>query len=84
MIGISVQETSVDDVRAYADRYSLPYTIAADLNADIFHRYKVFGLPTQFFIGPDGKILHVETQGHTTDAGEFLAKKLEELGVKKK
>jgi peroxiredoxin Q/BCP len=37
-----------------------------------------------FFIGPDGKILHVETMGHTTDAGEFLAKKLEELGVKKK
>jgi peroxiredoxin Q/BCP len=37
-----------------------------------------------FFIGPDGKILHVETTGHTADAGTFLASKLDELGVKKK
>jgi len=37
-----------------------------------------------FFIGPDGKILHVETKGHTTDAGDFMVQKLTELGVKKK
>ena len=37
-----------------------------------------------FFIGPDGKILHIETATHTRDAGEFLAAKLEELKVKKK
>lgn len=37
-----------------------------------------------FFIGPDGKILHIETANHTADAGTFLAAKLEELKVKKK
>lgn len=37
-----------------------------------------------FFIGPDGKILHIEKVGHTADAGEYLAKTLAELGVKKK
>jgi peroxiredoxin len=37
-----------------------------------------------FFIGPDGKIVHIETASHTADAGEYLAKKLEELKVKKK
>jgi peroxiredoxin Q/BCP len=37
-----------------------------------------------FFIGPDGKILHIETTQHTADAGAFLAAKLAELGVKKK
>ena len=37
-----------------------------------------------FFIGLDGKILHIETVGHTADAGSFLASKLEELGVKKR
>src|SRR6187399_140927 len=26
-----------------------------------------------FFIGPDGKITHIETVGHTTDAGTYLA-----------
>lgn len=37
-----------------------------------------------FFIGPDGKIQHIETTQHTADAGEFLASKLAELNVKKK
>ena len=54
--GIAVQETTVDDVRAYAERYGLGYPIAFDASADIFHRYRVFALPTQFFIGPDGRI----------------------------
>ena len=59
VIGISVQETSIDDVRRYAQQYGLGYTIAADLQADIFHAYKVYALPTQFFIGPDGIIRDV-------------------------
>jgi peroxiredoxin Q/BCP len=37
-----------------------------------------------FFIGPDGKILHIEKTGHTADAGEFLSAKLAELNIKKK
>jgi peroxiredoxin len=56
VIGISVQETSIDDVRGYAERYDLGFPIGADLAADIFHRYKVFALPTQFFIDPQGVI----------------------------
>ena len=59
VVGIAVQETTVDDVRAYAERYELGYPIAFDASADIFHRYRVFALPTQFFIGPDGRILDV-------------------------
>lgn len=37
-----------------------------------------------FFIGPDGKIQHIETTNHTADAGEYLAAKLAELKVKTK
>jgi peroxiredoxin len=68
VIGISVQETSVADVRAFAQRYDLGYTIAADLEADIFHQYQVYALPTQFFIGPDGVIRDV-VQGPLDEAG---------------
>jgi len=52
--------------------------------------YGVVASPTQtaqrwtYFIGPDGKITHIETVGHTTDAGPFLATKLAELKVKMK
>jgi peroxiredoxin len=59
IIGIAVQETTVDDVRRYADRYELGYTIAFDTSADIFHAYQVWGLPTQFFIDEHGRVLEV-------------------------
>jgi peroxiredoxin len=56
VLGISVQESSAADVKAYVDRYSLGYTVAADLAGDIFHLYRVYALPTQFFIDPSGRI----------------------------
>ena len=66
IVGVAVQETTVDDVRAYAQRYELGYDIAFDASADIFGLYKVFALPTQFFVGPDGRILEV-INGPLTD-----------------
>ena len=59
VVGISVQETSADDVRAYAQRYQLDYTIGADLTGEIFRNYRLWGLPTSFFIAPDGGIRSV-------------------------
>jgi peroxiredoxin len=56
IIGISVQETSPDDLTAYASRYDLDYTIGFDASGHIFRLYKAYALPTQFFIGPDGII----------------------------
>lgn len=54
MIGISVKETTASDVNAYAQKYSLGYTIAADLVGDVKDLYGVYGLPTQVFIDPNG------------------------------
>ncbi len=59
IVGVAVQETTVDNVKEYAERYELGYRIAFDTSADIFRLYTVFALPTQFFIGPDGTILDV-------------------------
>jgi peroxiredoxin len=58
LIGIQVQQT-VDDGRRYATTYSLRYRIGADVAGDIFREYKVFALPTQFFIGTDGVVRQV-------------------------
>ena len=68
LVAISVQESSADDVRAYAERYGLDYTVAADLSGDIFRLYRVYALPTQFFIDPDGVIRSV-VQGPLDGAG---------------
>ncbi len=68
MIGISVQETTASDVAAYATKYGLGYTIAADLSGDIFRLYGAYVLPTQVFIRPDGTIDQVHLGLMTDDS----------------
>ncbi len=70
IVGIAVQETTPDDVRAYAQRYELPYTIAFDASADVFDLYRVFALPTQVIIGPDGRITNVVNGPLTVESAE--------------
>ena len=67
VIGISVQEATEGDVRAYAAKYGLRHTIAADLAGDVFRRYRVFGLPTHYFLDRDGVIRSI-VQGPVTPA----------------
>lgn len=55
LIAVQVQQT-VDDGRTYAAKYGLEYVIGADVSAAVFRTYRVFALPTQFFIDPDGVI----------------------------
>lgn len=68
IVGVSVQETSADDVRAYADRYELGYTIGFDGSGHVFRTYKVYALPTQFFVDTNGVIAHV-VNGPVDEAG---------------
>ncbi len=68
IVGISVQETSPDDVASYADRYQLRYTIGFDGSGHVLRTYRVFALPTQFFIGTDGVIQQV-VLGPVDEAG---------------
>lgn len=56
VIGISVQETSAANVAAYAAKYQLDYTIAADVTGEIYRLYHPPGLPTSIFIGPEGAV----------------------------
>ena len=58
LVAIEVQETA-DIGRQYAQRYDLRYTIGADVTGSIFRAYRVYGLPTQFFIDPNGVIRSV-------------------------
>jgi peroxiredoxin len=56
VIGVSVQESSPENVAAYAARYQLDYTIAADSTGEVYRRYNPPGLPTSIFIGPEGAV----------------------------
>ena len=68
IVGVSVQETSTDDIAAYRDKYGLPYTIGFDASGDILREYKVYQIPTQFFVGTDGVIAQV-VQGPVDEPG---------------
>jgi peroxiredoxin len=58
VLAVQVQQT-VDEGRAYAATYDLGYRIGADVSGDVFRAYRVFALPTQFFIDRDGVIRQV-------------------------
>jgi peroxiredoxin len=66
IVAIQVQQTT-DDGRQYAGRYGLKYTIGQDVSAAVFHQYRVFALPTQFFIDPTG-IIRAVVNGPLNDA----------------
>ena len=56
MVAVSVQDTTAEDVRRYAETYSLPYTIGFDATSAVFRTYQGFGLPTHVFLDGDGVI----------------------------
>jgi peroxiredoxin len=68
IIGISVQETTPADIEAYAQRYQLHYTIGFDGSGHILRTYRVFALPTQFFIGTNG-VIELVLNGPVDEAG---------------
>jgi peroxiredoxin len=55
LVGVNVQETA-DIAREFATKYGVTYRIAIDATGGAFQRWQVFGLPTHYFIGRDGRI----------------------------
>ena len=88
---------SVDDAKTnteFAQKHEADFPILADPEKTTAKAYGVirtdvaperqFAARWTFFIGPDGKILAIEKKVSPQTAGQDLARKLEELGVKKK
>ena len=78
-----------EDNKMFADKEQADFPMLSDPEKKVAEAYGVlsargFANRWWFFIGPDGQVQHVETANHTNDAGEFLLRKLTELGVKKK
>lgn len=54
-----LQGRSEDDVRAFAAQYNLTYPIALDRDGSVTDAFRVFPLPTSFFIDTQGHIRYV-------------------------
>ena len=85
---------SLEDNTKFAQMHEADFPILADPAKTTAKAYGVIRLdrpPEQqfasrwtFFIGPDGRIQHIEKNPTTATAGEVMIKNLEQLGVKKK
>jgi thioredoxin-dependent peroxiredoxin len=86
---------SVDDAdtnRKFATEHEADFPILSDPARTVATAYGVLGNATPtararrwtFYIGPDRKILFIDKAVRTATAGEDLAAKLGELGIKKK
>jgi len=83
---------SVDDAetnKRFAEEHDADFPILSDPGKAVAGAYGVLGMTGlarrwTFYIGLDGKILEIDKAVRTGTAGEDLAAKLAELGVKRK
>jgi peroxiredoxin Q/BCP len=81
---------TVEDNTKFAESLGLDFPILSDPTKKVAEAYGVVhaGRPVPerwtFYIGPDGKILAVDQQVKAAQHGEDIAKRLKDLGVKKK
>ncbi len=77
-------------MKKYAEALKLDYPILSDAGKKVATAYGVVtkdrAVPFRwtFYIGTDGKILHIDKAVSARTHGTDVAKKLAELGVKKK
>jgi peroxiredoxin Q/BCP len=80
---------NVDDNKKFAEMHGADYPILSDPGKEIATKYGVLG-PTglarrwTFYIGPDGKILHIDNAVKPASSGPDMVAKLGELSIPKK
>ena len=78
-----------EDNKRFAEELGLDFALLSDPGKQVATAYGVVGADRPlarrwtFYIGIDGKILHVETRVSPATAGTDLAAKLTELGIAK-
>ena len=80
---------NVDDNTKFAEMHGADYPILSDVSKEIATKYGVLG-PTglarrwTFYIGADGKILHIDNAVRAASSGPDMVAKLGELNIPKK
>ncbi len=69
-------EESDQEVRDYASRVGLTFTKIADPSTALASRYRIYGLPTHYFIGRDGTIREIRLGGLPKDEMDRLVESI--------
>jgi peroxiredoxin Q/BCP len=88
---------TAEDNKGFAEKEKADFPILSDPTKQVAEAYGVLRAPSvaqpnaprfaqrwTFYIGPDGKILHIDKAPGTKDAGLNVVTKLKELGIKEK
>jgi peroxiredoxin Q/BCP len=80
---------TIEDNTKFAQAHGADYPILSDVTKEIGTRYGVLGATGMarrwtFYIGPDGKILHIDNAVRPASAGPDMVAKLAELNIAKK
>ncbi len=62
-----VQGNTEADIQAFVDQYNVTYPIALDMEGDVLQSFRVYPLPTSFFVDPEGNIRYVRVGEITTE-----------------
>ncbi len=77
VVSIWIEEGD-EEVRDYAARVGLDVTMIADPSTALASNYRVYGLPTHFFIGTDGTIRVIRVGGLRPEEMDRLARSIVE------
>lgn len=64
MLGINQRE-STSTVINFVEEFGMTYPVLLDENGSVYDTYQVFGLPTTWFVNPDGVLVSVAPGGIT-------------------
>ena len=64
MLGINQRE-SLDQVNSFVDDFNMTYPVLLDADGTVYDKYQVFGLPTTWFVNPEGVLVSVAPGGIT-------------------
>lgn len=81
IIGVNLanqEQNGVEDVRAFAERYGVSYPIALDTDGAVSRAFRLYPLPTSYFIDAEGKIRYVITRSTNRAEVEALFNQLKQ------
>jgi peroxiredoxin Q/BCP len=84
-----VSVDTLEDNTKFAQTHEADYPIMSDVSKSVANAYGVLGPGNvarrwTFYIGPDGKILHIDKAVSPSTSGPDMVKQLGELNVPKK
>ncbi len=65
MLGIN-QKESLTQINGFVEEFGMTYPVLLDENGRVYNDYQVFGLPTTWFVNPDGVLVSVAPGGITS------------------